>query len=109
MYAIRSYYAWRIDRGFDYGYSAPGAALWFAESDGTEFVDRAGNECWVPAGSIFIIGEVYFANKKLEGLRLPADEQARRIKAYEDDEGLTGRVKPGPADNSIFNIEDKDT
>lgn len=100
-------HTWRIDRGYDYGYSAPGAALLFAESDGTEFVDRSGQECWVPAGTIFVIGELYLANKKLEGLRLPADEQAKRIRDYEKDEGYAGRVKPGPADNSIFNVEEK--
>ena len=98
-------FTWRIDRGYDYGSSNPAACLWFAESDGSDFVDAHGNEAWVPAGTIFIIGELYFANKRHEGLRLPADEQARRIKAYEVDEGLQFRTNPGPADNSIFTSE----
>jgi len=96
---------WRIDRGYDYGSSNPAAACWFAESDGEDFIDGDGNEAWVPAGSIFQIGEVYFANKRHEGLRLTATEQARRIKQYEQDEGLWGRVEPGPADNAIFSSE----
>lgn len=94
-------YSWKIDRGYDYGSSAPAACIWFAESNGEEFIDGDGNEAWVPAGTLFQIGELYFANKKLEGLRLPADEQAKRIKDYERDEGLLGRVEPGPADNAI--------
>lgn len=98
-------HTWRIDRGYDYGSSSPAAGVWFAESDGSEFVDAKGHECWVPAGTLFIIGEVYLANKRLEGLRLTADEQGRRLKQYELDEGLVGRVRPGPADNAIFSSE----
>lgn len=98
-------HTWRITRGFDYGYGAPGGNLWFAESDGTEFIDSSGRTCWVPARSIFVIDELYFADRRLEGLKLSGDEQGRRIKLYEKDMGLAGRVEPGPADNSIFNRE----
>jgi hypothetical protein len=99
-------HTWKIDRGFDYGYSAPGAALWFAEADGEEFIDASGRACWVPKGTLFIINELYFANHKYEGIRLPASEQGKRIKDAEIDVGLSGRVRPGPADNSIFNREE---
>jgi hypothetical protein len=98
-------HTWVIDRGYDYGSSNPAAACWFAESDGEDFIDGDGNLAWVPKGTIFQIGEVYFANKRHEGLRLTATEQARRIKQSEIDEGLWGRVVPGPADNSIFSSE----
>lgn len=94
---------WIVDRGYDYGSSAPAAGLVFAESDGTEFINNQGVLCWVPKGTLFIIGEIYFANAKHEGLRLPAEEQARRIKAYEDDNGWD--VQPGPADTAIFTRE----
>ena len=57
-------HTWRIDRGYDYGSSNPAACCWFAESDGSDFIDADGNEAWVPAGSIFQIGELYFANKR---------------------------------------------
>ena len=93
---------WTIDRGYDYGSSAPAAALFFAEADGEEFIDLTGEVCWVPAGTLFIVGEVYLANNKGEGLRLSAEEQGRRIKDYQDDCGFVD-VKPGPADNAIFN------
>lgn len=97
-------HTWAIDRGYDYGSSAPAAALWFAESDGNEFVDNKGQTCWVPKGTIFIVGELYIANHKHEGLRLTAEEQAKRIKAVEDDNGWSN-VIPGPADNAIFTRE----
>jgi len=100
-------HTWRIDRGYDYGSSAPAAFLWFAESDGSDFVDARGRECWVPAGTIFVICELYLANSRLEGLKLTADEQGKRASERERDEGLKGRTQPGPADNSIF-TKDKD-
>lgn len=96
---------WKIDRGYDYGSSKPAAALLFAESDGSEFVDSEGRHCWVPKGTIFVIGELYFANKRLEGLKLTAGEQARRIAAFESELGLAGKVRAGPADNAIFTSE----
>lgn len=97
--------SWKIDRGYDYGSSAPAANLWFAESDGSEFVDANGDICWVPARSLFIIKECYIANQRLEGLRLPPEAQAKRIKSAEDDEHWGRRVKAGPADNAIFSNE----
>lgn len=97
--------SWRIDRGYDYGSSKPAALVLFAESDGTEFKDHLGRTCWVPAGSIFAIGEVYLANKRYEGLKLPATVQGQRFKAYEMEMGYHNRVLPGPADNAIFSAE----
>lgn len=97
--------SWKIDRGYDYGSSNPAAYCIFAESDGTEFQDSDGRTCWVPAGSIFVIGEIYFANKRHEGLKLTALEQGKQIRAYEDELGLHARIKPGPADNAIFSAE----
>jgi len=96
---------WRIDRSYDYGSSSPAACIWFAESNGEETADGRN----YPRGTIFIIGEVYLANKRYEGLRLTAGEQAERILAYENGElrGLIGSnyVHPGPADNAIFTSE----
>ena len=97
--------SWKIDRGYDYGSARPAAYLMFAESDGTEFLDHLGRTCWVPAGTIFVIGEVYFANKRMEGLRLTALEQGKRIRSYEKESGYVDRIQPGPADNAIFSAE----
>jgi len=98
-------HTWNISRGYDYGSSAPAAALLFAEADGEEFMDANNNLCWVPKGTIFIIAELYIANHKYEGLKLPATEQGRRIEEMENENGYKGRVEPGPADNSIFTSE----
>lgn len=95
-------HTWKIDRAYDYGSSAPGGCLWFAETDGNEHEVGDGRVVWFPKGTLIVIGELYFANKKLEGLKLPAREQGRRIKQYEIDNELQGRVLAGPADNAIF-------
>ena len=91
---------WALDRGYDYGSTAPAGCLWFAESNGEEFVDAHGNIAWVPSGTIFIVHELYIANEKNEGLKLTAGEQARRIRLAQVEQGLE-RAQPGPADNSI--------
>lgn len=96
---------WRIDRGYDYGSSAPAACLWFAESNGEEFVDGEGNLRCVPAGTIFIIKELYFADKNQKGLRLPGLEQGDKIMSAQMQEYWSHRVQPGPADNAIFSAE----
>lgn len=92
---------WTIDRSYDYGSTAPAACVWWAESNGEEFIDGYGNICWVPAGTLFMIDELYFVNAKLEGLRLTGAEQAKRIKDKQNDAGYGYRVLPGPADNAI--------
>lgn len=97
--------SWSIDRGYDYGSSKPAAYVMFAESDGSEFQDHLGRTCWVPPGSVFAIGEVYLANKRYEGLKLAASDQAKRFKAFEEESGYSTRIKPGPADNAIFSAE----
>jgi len=96
---------WRIDRCYDYGSSAPAACLWFAEANGETFIDNIGRECWVPAGTLFQIDELYFADESQAGLKLPAAEQGRRIHRQEASRDWYHRVKAGPADNSIFSAE----
>lgn len=97
--------SWKIDRGYDYGSARPAAFLLFAESDGTEFEDHLGRTCWVPAGTIFVIAEHYFANKRMEGLRLPATKQGQILQGVEAESGYSTRIKPGPADTAIFSSE----
>ena len=95
-------YTWEIDRGHDHGTSAPAATLYFAESDGCDVKISRTEVRSFPAKSIFIIGEIYFADKHRKGLGLTPIELAERMVKYEKDEKLAGRVQPGPADNSIF-------
>lgn len=100
--------SWRIDRGHDWGSSAPGGNLYFAESDGSTFHDADGNECWVPRGSVFVCGEVYFATERREGARMTAAQQAQRMVFYERQKFSHRVVYPGPADNSIW-TKDRDS
>lgn len=92
---------WRIDRSFDWGSSKPFSVQWWAESDGTE--SDAGI---VPRGTLFLANEWYGWNgKPNEGCRMLASEVAKGIVEREEEWGWRGRVKPGPADPSIFATE----
>lgn len=92
---------WKIDRSHDYGYSAPGGTLYFAESDGTRAII---NDLPVilPRKSLVIINELYFADKEGKGLRLTPIELGTRMREFEVMRKLRHRVQPGPADASIF-------
>lgn len=92
---------WKIDRGHDYGYSAPGATLYFAESDGTRAII---NDLPVilPRKSLVLLHEIYFADKEGKGLRATPVELGARMKQFEVMRRIRHRVQPGPADASIF-------
>lgn len=92
---------WRVDRGYDHGASAPAAALYFAESNGEEAIIDGGRR-YLPPKSIIVIGEVYFADEKYNGLNLTPSEIASRLVRYEFATKIRQRVKPGPADTAIF-------
>lgn len=94
---------WRIDRSYDHGQSKPFSVGWWAESNGEPLRHNGVNYGTVP-GDIFRIAEWYGcqANEDNKGLRLAAREIAQGIKDREVDFGIRKRVKPGPADNSIF-------
>ena len=93
---------WRIDRSFDYGYSAPFSVLWWTTSDGETPVGTTRRI--YPKGTLFAIHEWYGWNGKAnQGCRMLASDIAINIKAIEDrTDYLRGRVKPGPADSSIW-------
>lgn len=95
---------WRIDRSFDYGYSAPFSVNWFATSDGETPVGKNGNRRIYPKGTLFCIHEFYGWNgKSNQGAKMLATDIAVQILAIEERTPyLRGRVKPGPADSSIW-------
>lgn len=95
---------WKIDRSHDYGYSAPAATLWWAESDGTRAII---NDRYVvlPRKSLILISELYLADKEDKGLRLLPYELGSRMHNHESMNGFVMRTEAGPADSSIF---DKD-
>lgn len=93
---------WKIRRGYDYGYGAPYAVLWFVEANGEEVTDLNGKS-WAPTkGSIFIIDEIYGADRFGKGLKENVRTTAMKIK---DIDSTWGTVYAGPADNSIYNKE----
>lgn len=95
---------WRIDRSHDYGYSAPAATLWWAESDGTAAVIND-KKVVLPRKSLVLVSEKYFADKEDKGLRLLPNELGAQMHAHETYNSLRMRTEAGPADVSIF---DKD-
>lgn len=102
---------WRIDRSFDWGSSRPFSVGWWAVANGEEVtlrIDPDGEPVKraFARGSLIRIAEWYGWNgRPNEGLRMLASEVARGIKEREAAMGLTGRVRPGPADSSIFDTQ----
>jgi hypothetical protein len=95
--------SWKIDRSFDYGSSKPFSVGWWAESDGSDV--QLANGKWMSTirGDLFRIAEWYGWNGKANtGLRMLAAEISEGIVERELQMGLYDRVKPGPADNSIW-------
>ncbi|MBA3712440.1 MAG: terminase [Pyrinomonadaceae bacterium] len=96
--------SWHVDRSFDWGSSKPFSVLWWAETDGTEAVMANDIVRGFPKGTIFLINEWYGWNGRAnEGLKMLAVDVAKRIKTIDDESRF--KVKPGPADNSIYDAE----
>lgn len=98
--------SWRIDRSFDWGSSKPFSVGWWAQSDGSDYRDHEGKVRSSVRGDLYRIAEWYGWNgKPNEGTKSLATEVAKGIVEREVMWGLHGRVKPGPADRSIFDVE----
>ena len=96
---------WKIDRGFDWGSSKPFAVCWFAESNG-EPLEHNGRVYGRVRGDVYLIREWYGWNgSRNEGLRMLARDVGQGVVDREEDWGIRRRVIPGPADASIFDIE----
>lgn len=97
---------WRIDRSFDWGSSKPFSVGWWAESDGSDVQLADGSWVSTVRGDLFRIAEWYGCTGKAnQGLQMLASDIAKGIIEREIKMGLYGRVKPGPADNSIFDVQ----
>jgi hypothetical protein len=96
--------SWTIRRSFDWGSSKPFSVGWWGESDGAT---KVGNKGLVyPKGTAFRIAEWYGWNGKPDqGVRATNAEMARGIIEREKAMKLYGRVQPGPADPSIYAVE----
>lgn len=98
--------SWRIDRAFDWGSSKPFSVGWWAESDGTEYVDHEGKTQQTVRGDLFRIGEWYGCEEGRNnvGLKLTSGQIAQGIVERQIRMGINNRVHPGPADNAIFDV-----
>jgi hypothetical protein len=93
---------WGIRRAFDWGSSDPFSVGWWAHSDGATPVP---NGRIYPKNTRFRIMELYGWNgKPNEGVRFTTGEIARRIAELEAGSSYAGRIQPGPADTSIFDV-----
>ena len=99
---------WKIDRAFDWGSSKPFAVHWFAESDGSDYVDHEGNEIASQRGDLFIIAELYgWTGEPNEGVKWPASKVAKEILRIESEHDWKDRVVPGVADSAIYTEVDE--
>jgi hypothetical protein len=98
--------SWRIDRSFDWGSSKPFSVGWWAESDGSDVQFADGTWRSTVRGDLFRIAEWYgWTGKANQGLTMLAADIAQGIIEREIGLGIYERVKPGPADNSIWDTE----
>jgi hypothetical protein len=98
---------WRMDRAFDWGSSKPFSVGWWAESDGSDVTMPDGTVRSTVRGDLFRFAEWYGWNGKANhGLTMLANDIAAGIVERELKMGLYGQVRSGPADNSIWDVED---
>jgi hypothetical protein len=110
---------WKVDRSFDWGQAKPFSVGWWAEANGEEAQVRMADGkiySWAPpAGTLIRIFEWYGHEGELgsnKGLRLTDRAVAKGIKKIDDmlfeDGWISERVRPGPADNMIFDVKPTD-
>lgn len=98
--------SWRIDRSFDWGSSKPFSVGWWAQSDGTDLTFPDGSIMSTVRGDLFRVGEWYGWNGKPNtGTYALAVDISKGIVEREMKRGWGSRVKPGPADSSIWKVE----
>jgi len=99
--------SWRLDRAFDWGSSRPFSVGWWAECDGSPAV-IGGTARTFPRGTLIRVAEWYGMQpgKPNVGLGLTAAEIAKGIKDREAEWFPNRVVHPGPADSSIFDVQD---
>lgn len=93
---------WRVDRSYDHGQSAPFSYGVWAESNGEPFKHK-GYVIGPVRGDLVRIAEWYgWTGQPNEGLRMDHMDIAEGIVDREVDWRIRSRIKPGPADASIF-------
>jgi len=97
---------WRIFRSFDWGSSKPFSVGWWAEANGDDVMLSDGRWKSTIKGDLFRIAEWYgWDGQANHGCKMLATQIAKGIIERELKMGFYGRVKPGPADSSINDVE----
>jgi len=98
---------WRVDRSYDHGSSKPFSVGWWAESNGEPWVAPDGRVVGPVKGDLVRVAEWYgWSGNPNQGLRMAPKDIARGILDRERAWGMAARVRPGPADGSIFDAHD---
>lgn len=99
-------HSWQINRSFDWGSSKPFSVGWWAKSDGSDVQTADGQWRSTVRGDLYRIAEWYGTNgRPNQGLNKLAKDIAAGIVEREFALGIYQRVRPGPADNSIWDLE----
>lgn len=105
---------WRIDRSFDWGSSHPFSTCWWAEANGEEATLPNGSKFCPVAGSLIQLGE-WYGTKEIgsnAGLKMSGPDVARGVLARDEkllaDGWIETTPEPGPADNQIRDVREKD-
>jgi hypothetical protein len=97
---------WHLNRAFDWGSSKPFSVGWYARSDGSDYYDANGKLRSSVRGDVYRFAEWYGSTgKPNQGLQLLATQISQGIIERELALGIYGRVYPGPADGSIYDVE----
>ena len=96
--------SWYIDRSFDWGTARPWCCLWWAESDGSPYTNPVtGEAVHVAAGTLYGIAEIYgWSGKANIGNRDSNTTIAKKVLDFQKSATWGSRVRPGPADSSIY-------
>lgn len=97
---------WKMYRSFDWGSGKPFAVVWYAESDGSD-LDMPGKG-WISTvrGDLYVFAEWYGWNgQPNKGCHMLAVDVAKGVIERELLWGIHGHVLRGPADSSIYDME----
>ena len=90
---------WRINRSYDPGTTSPFSVGWWAESDGSPYIDSEGNRVRSREGDLYRISEIYGADEYGAGWSMDHRTIANMIHKRDLEIGI---VEGGVADLNIF-------
>lgn len=94
---------WEIWKSYDYGSLHPWGCVWFAISDGCDFIASDGSLCPTTPGDIFAVRELYGRTEEENvGDQAPIETQAMHILHIEETVFKDRRIAHSLADSAIF-------